>query len=295
METRRLEYFVRIVDAGSINRAASSLGIAQPALSQQLMILEAELRCRLLVRSPSGVAPTEAGERLYVRAQSLLRQVKDLQDMVAADDSGSAGVVSVGMPPSLSLSFGTPLCERVSQEHGRLRLQMVEASGTALLEQLRRGSLDIALIPVDPLRSDIAAKAVLCEEMMFVAPKSYGTERPALPELAAMPWMLTRSPNTTRGMLTAMFAEAKLELNISLEVESLPVLIDLVCRGYGVTFLPRSAVPPSSRSDVVEWQASDGGVRRTIYLCRRNDRSGSGVAAVCELIEGLAGAHSGQP
>ena len=74
MDSRRLRYFVQIVDSGSITRAAASSGVAQPALSQQLAILENELKVKLLERSVSGVTPTAAGRILYARAQAILRQ-----------------------------------------------------------------------------------------------------------------------------------------------------------------------------------------------------------------------------
>src|SRR5690606_5758821 len=65
MELRQLRYFVRIVELGSLTRAAKDLYIAQPALSAQISKLENELDIKLLTRSVRGVMPTEAGESLY--------------------------------------------------------------------------------------------------------------------------------------------------------------------------------------------------------------------------------------
>ena len=79
MDSRRLKYFVQIVDSGSITRAAAVTGIAQPALSQQLAVLENELKVKLLDRSVSGVTPTPAGKILYAHAQTILRQVEDMR------------------------------------------------------------------------------------------------------------------------------------------------------------------------------------------------------------------------
>ena len=74
MNLRRLKYFVKIVDVGSLTQAADLLHIAQPALSQQLAALEGEVRQQLLVRNKRGVTPTEAGKVLYRHAQLILRQ-----------------------------------------------------------------------------------------------------------------------------------------------------------------------------------------------------------------------------
>jgi LysR family nitrogen assimilation transcriptional regulator len=61
LNLRRLKYFVKVVDIGSMTQAADVLHIAQPALSQQLATLEGEVRQQLLVRTKRGVTPTEAG------------------------------------------------------------------------------------------------------------------------------------------------------------------------------------------------------------------------------------------
>jgi LysR family nitrogen assimilation transcriptional regulator len=71
VDFEKLRNFVKIVDAGSMSRAASILRTAQPALSQQLSALEAHFRQKLLIRSNHGVAPTEAGLALYRHAQIL--------------------------------------------------------------------------------------------------------------------------------------------------------------------------------------------------------------------------------
>jgi LysR family nitrogen assimilation transcriptional regulator len=78
MQLRHLCYFVKIVDAGSISRAATTIHVAQPALSQQIAELEEQLGLALLQRSARGVRPTKAGEVLYREAVSILKQVEQL-------------------------------------------------------------------------------------------------------------------------------------------------------------------------------------------------------------------------
>lgn len=64
MQYRQLRYFVKIVEAGSFSRAAATIHVAQPALSQQVAELEEKLGLKLLHRTPRGVVPTSAGEVL---------------------------------------------------------------------------------------------------------------------------------------------------------------------------------------------------------------------------------------
>src|ERR1044072_9059682 len=109
MDTRRLYSFVKIVDAGSITRAADILHIAQPAVSQQLSLLETQFKQQLLIRSKRGVAPTEAGRALYRHAQLILRQVELAQAAVDVSGRAPAGRGSGGRgPPSLGAAPGRP-------------------------------------------------------------------------------------------------------------------------------------------------------------------------------------------
>src|SRR5882672_8321640 len=110
MNLRRLKYFVKIVDIGSLTQAADVLHIAQPALSQQLATLEGEVRQQLLLRTKRGVTPTEAGKVLYRHAQLILRQCEQARVDMDAAGRGVSGAVSVGLAPgTAAASLSLPL------------------------------------------------------------------------------------------------------------------------------------------------------------------------------------------
>ena len=83
MNLKRLQYFLKIVDIGSMTQAADVLHVAQPALSQQLATLEAETGQQLLVRTTRGVTPTEAGKVLYRHAQAMYDDLDQLEALAA--------------------------------------------------------------------------------------------------------------------------------------------------------------------------------------------------------------------
>jgi LysR family nitrogen assimilation transcriptional regulator len=99
MNLRRLKYFVKIVDIGSLTQAAEVLHIAQPALSQQVATLEGELDQQLLIRTKRGVTPTEAGKILYTHARTILRQCEQAQLAVNNVGQTLRGQVSIGLAP----------------------------------------------------------------------------------------------------------------------------------------------------------------------------------------------------
>lgn len=99
MNFRRLKYFVKIVDIGSLTRAAEVLHIAQPALSQQVATLEGEFNQQLLIRTKRGVTPTDAGKILYTHARAILRQCEQAQLAVHNVGQALSGQVSIGFAP----------------------------------------------------------------------------------------------------------------------------------------------------------------------------------------------------
>src|SRR5271154_820602 len=102
MQLRHLRYFVKIVEAGSFSRAAATIHVAQPALSQQMAELEERLGVILLHRSARGVRPTAAGDVLYREACSILRQMEKLPGIVRSTSGEAVGAVSLGMSSTLA-------------------------------------------------------------------------------------------------------------------------------------------------------------------------------------------------
>lgn len=118
MNFRRLRYFVKIVDVGSVTQAADLLHVAQPSLSQQMATLEGEVRQQLLLRTKQGVVPTEAGKVLYRHAQAILRQVDQAKLEMKAAGQGLSGAVSVGLAPGTAASaLALPLLRAVRARH----------------------------------------------------------------------------------------------------------------------------------------------------------------------------------
>jgi LysR family nitrogen assimilation transcriptional regulator len=150
MDSRRLRYFVQIVDSGSITRAAALSGVAQPALSQQLAILENELKVKLLERSVSGVTPTAAGRTLYARAQAILRQFEELREAVHREVKPLSGTVLLGMPPTMLARFGLPLIEKVCSQHPEMHLQIREEGSMVLHELVSNGKIELAISATRP-------------------------------------------------------------------------------------------------------------------------------------------------
>lgn len=235
MDSRRLRYFVQIVDSGSITRAAAATGVAQPALSQQLAVLENELKVKLLERSVSGVTPTPAGRILYARAQTILRQYEDLREAVHREVQPLSGVVSLGMSPTMVPRFALPLIEKVCTQHPEMHLQIKEEGSAVLQDLLATGRIEISISPTRPDGEAIVGEEILTEPLILMYPPGWDIPADAsLAQLAALPWIVPRKPNSIRTIVDAIFAAASLTPRVAVELDSLQNVVETVRRGLGV-------------------------------------------------------------
>src|SRR5512144_3221536 len=99
MNLRQLKYFVGVIDAGNMTRAAEQLHVAQTALGMQIRQLEEDLGIALLVRHSRGVEPTKAGKLLYSRALDILKLVEETRDEVSAAERGDSEAIRFGITP----------------------------------------------------------------------------------------------------------------------------------------------------------------------------------------------------
>src|SRR3984893_10871949 len=136
MELRQLRYFVRIVELGSMGRAALELGVVTSTLSQQISRLENELETRLLQRTSSGVTPTEAGLAFWRQAQLALRHIDHAAH--AAQHARLSGHVSVGMAPSTTGVLGLDFLRIMRERYPDVRLRLVESLSGHLATMLDR-------------------------------------------------------------------------------------------------------------------------------------------------------------
>ena len=243
MNLRRLKYFVKIVDIGSLTQAAEVLYIAQPALSQQLATLEGEVHQQLLVRTKRGVTPTEAGKVLYRHAQVILRQCDQaLADMEAAG-RGLSGQVSVGLAPGTAASaLALPLLRTVRARHPGVLLYLNENYGITLSELIMNGRMDLAVLYGDKAIHGLSFLPLLKEPLFLVGPASMPipAEPVRLTDLRDMERFLPRPYNIVRKLVNEAFMGLGSAPRVVAEIESAFTLTAVIADGLGATILPAS-------------------------------------------------------
>ncbi|WP_043201354.1 LysR substrate-binding domain-containing protein [Paraburkholderia acidipaludis] len=286
MELRQLKYFAAIVEHGNMTRAAETLHVAQPALSQQLANLEADVGGRLFERGPLGMRATAAGEILYRHARSLLRQIDDMRASIDHEIANPSGRVVLGMAGSTARIVAAPLLIAL-KAYPDILIELVERPSAELVGLTAQGSVDLA-IAVDAQPSRGVALTPLFHERLFVvlargAKRSRGRRAGHaidLAELATHPLLLPSPPSTIRSRIEVALTDAHLPYRLAAEVSATDLLIHLVASGVGVTALPWSALADEVRRNRIHaCELLDAKLERELSLCMPAD------VAVSQAVE----------
>ncbi|MCV0437634.1 MAG: LysR family transcriptional regulator [Hydrogenophaga sp.] len=295
MELRQLRYFVRVVELGSMGRAALDLDLVQSALSQQISRLEGELSTRLLQRTPRGVVPTDAGAAFFREAQLTLRHAA--QAVRAAQHARLSGTVSVGLAPTTAAMLGLPLMQAMKARYPDVRLHMVESMSGHLATLLNARELDLAVLfdarlqtqPESPASRLWQVQPLLSEDLFLIAARRDARPRPAtmtLAELGDEPLILPTGPHGLRSALDAAFARAGVVPQVVLEVDSLPMLMAAVDAGLGTTVQPHAAVGrfPDAQTRFSMVPIDDAQARRVNLLCSLSEDELSPAALATRVV-----------
>lgn len=288
MELRQLRYFVRVVELGSISRAALDLGLVQSALSQQISRLEGELATRLLQRTSQGATPTEAGLAFFREAQLALRHADEAAR--SAKEARLSGTVSVGLAPTTASVLGVPLMLAMRERYPAVRLHMVESLSGHLSAMLNARQLDLAvLFDTNPARR-WSVTPLLDEKLFFIRSRAGAPAKsPArlrMAQLKGLPLILPSGPHGLRSTLDGAFSRARLTPSVVAEIDSLAMLMDAVDAGLGGTVQPWAALGrfPDAQQRFQLAEITDGQARRRNSLCSLSDDELSPAALAARVV-----------
>lgn len=290
LNLRQLSYFVRTVELRNMTRAAESLYVAQPALSQQISRLEEEVGAQLLVRHPRGVEPTAKGQILYRQAQTVLREVDAIAGMLHRETAPIAGTVSVGMPSSAARMLALPLIRAVSGRYPTVDLEIVDVSSADLTVLVQQGRVDMSLSPDQENVADLLAVPLVVEELLVLTHPSLvlAQDKLTITDLAGVPLILSRPPNKLRMRVEYAFMNAQLQYKLLAEVSTSAITLPAVREGLGATILPYSAAAAEIEAGTVRHHHLAPPLWRGISLCTsRSKPQRPAAAAVGELIQSL--------
>jgi DNA-binding transcriptional LysR family regulator len=256
VELRQLEYFVAVAKHRHFGRAAEAVYVTQPALSQQVQRLEAELGIALLRRTSRGVELTPAGEDLLGRAEAILAQVTRARGAMDEHAGVVRGAVRVAATTADALHLPDVLAA-FHREHPGVLLALRHASASEVLALVRRGAVDLAVLslggePVDGL----TVTPLGDEPLRAIAAPGESLGAVAIEDLRGRPFVLGEPGTALRATVMAACQEHGFSPVPLLEVSDPATVRFLVSAGLGVSLVPQSWLdqpgPPVSVAALIE-------------------------------------------
>lgn len=237
---RQLQYFMAVVDEGSVTAAAKAQHISQAAVSMAVGQLEKSLGVGLFLRAQSKrMVPTPAGSDLARHARQILQLVDEVEDSVVGGYEDLRGPLRIGATLTVSPRVIPPLVEHFVRNHPLVDISVVEDSPAAVQEAVRGGRLDLALMYVMQTDPDLEAVEVADVRQHLVLPADHalaGAPEIFLGEVIGEPLILLDVPPTVERVLAIIRAHG-LNPQLRWTSSSMETIRAMVARGLGYSFV----------------------------------------------------------
>jgi LysR family nitrogen assimilation transcriptional regulator len=245
MDVTQLKILIHVAELGSLSRAADRMGIAQPALSRHVRLLEEELGVRLFERHGRGMLVTEIGKEVLDHAARVLAELEAIRSTATGGRASFRGLVTIGTTPTVAAIITAPLVQRLIEAHPHLSVRFSSAFSGHLIDWLLRGELDLAVTyNPQPMRS-LRIVPVMVENLLLVGSSDSrlsASRAVSFADLAKLELVLPSPRHGLRDLVDQCARRAGVELRYRVEADSFGAMIDLVRAGFGYTVLPLAPI-----------------------------------------------------
>ena len=288
---QQLRYLVAIADHGTFGAAADAEYVSQPALSAQIKELEKRLGSVLLERSNKGTILTASGDEVVRRARDIIRQVDELVEAAAHDGRSLRGTIRLGAIPTVAPYLLPATVRSIMALHPDIRLLLHEAKTPDLLEQLRNGEIDLAMLARPVIGDDLVVMDLGVDPFLLALPSAHPlAKRRGAVSISTLDddrVLLLDEGHCLRDQTVEVCRMLQTEPE-DVQATSLSALVQMVAAGLGVTLLPKcaSAIEAREGSGIVTKKFSDSTPHRTLVMAWRRSSPNSPVYA--ELARAVA-------
>ena len=242
----KLLTLLKVYETGNYTRAAEQLALTQPAVSQHIKQIEKELGITLFVRSGGKIRPTQEGELVIQYAERVVSLYGNLQQALV-DQKRNISRLRVGVTHTSESNIVTEVLAKYAELNDNVSITIQTDTNRNLYAMLKTYKIDIAI--VEGAVTDPSINSIMLDTDYLVCAMS--NENPlakksiiTLDELKQERMILRLPGSGTRNLFRAHLASRNLsvdEFNVTLEVDNIATIKDLIRRNYGVSILPRSA------------------------------------------------------
>jgi DNA-binding transcriptional LysR family regulator len=285
MDLRQLEIFSRVAELGSFSRAAESLYLTQPTVSEHVRALEEELGVRLLDRLGRGATATRAGQLLLTYATRMLALQKEARQALDSFQGKMSGDLLVGGSTIPGEYVLPALIGRFKEKYPEILVTLLVGDSQNVVDWVAAGRVEIGVVGARLPQRHVEYRDLMPDEEMVVVPAGHpwqGKKQVTLVELAAEPFLMRERGSGTRAALEAALDGAGIEVSpfrVVGEMGSTQAIKQAIKAGVGISVLSRRAVEEEVRHGVLFClRVKDLKITRSFYVATHRERSRSPLA-----------------
>ncbi|MER9757932.1 LysR family transcriptional regulator [Mesorhizobium sp. M0166] len=299
LSLKSLTRFAHVAETGSIRRAAQNLGLGQPQLARQIAHMESALGCRLLNRNVDGSRTTEAGKRFAKSVGAIETVWNDLSRAAAGRFRRSAATIRLGsiIPlghESFVATLLASLLARWMDDKPRAPLFVASKTTDELIAGLKSGAFNAVLLNTVNVPKDFDGYLIAMSPLSLVGHSTIVGSQQCKDSLAKIfqrtPIAVPSARSGLRQIINRLLAEILTEAEVDklriIEVDSMPVILNLVLSHGAVSVLPSESVT-SIRDDLSQIPLSPDHSLPLWLVCRKNESSRSITREVLTMLVGL--------
>ena len=230
--------FCEVAKFGSFSKAAKSLYMTQPAVSQAIMQLESELEIRLFTRTPRGVVLTNEGEILFEYANSAINLINVGEKKIIESKNLMAGELRIGVGDTISRYFLLPFLEKFHCEYPKIKLKVINRTTLELTDLLKSGEVDMAICNLPVKDSTLEIMELMDIHDIFVCGEKY-KDRISIPlsfnEIADLPLILLEPKSNSRLYVEKYILSKGVKIEPEIELGSHDLLLEFARINLGIS------------------------------------------------------------
>ncbi len=289
----QLQTFCQVARRGSFSAAADSLGLSQPAVSQQIRQLETWFGVRLLERTARGMKPTAAGTVLLSQVPPLEEMLFQLHNRVSDCAEQAVGQVSIGTGATVCIHLMPPVLQALRQTHPQLTVSVRTGNTLDILRAVEENRLDGALVTLPADSRQVALTPLFDDDFVVICPPD-APDNAAIPFtpacLSALPLIIFEPGSSTRKCIDTWFSQSGEIITPVMELGSIEAIKSMVNAGMGYSIIPRMALAGIAARPL------SPPLSRTLALALRHDKPvGRGLRALLQQLENTLVQYTGHP
>jgi len=294
---RQVRYLSALAEYRHFGRAAEACSVTQPALSMQIRDLERTLGVAVVERRPGDVMLTDVGREIARRGEDVLTASRDLVDFARHRSGVLTGRLTLGVIPSLAPYLLPRILPSLQGRFPELQLELRETQTRQLIEDIKSGALDAAMLALPVAESDIDTIALFEDLFLLAVPASdprQESARVAAEDIDQSRLILLEDGHCLRDQALAFCATAtrvRSGAGTVFGASSLNTVMQMVAGGYGVTLIPQIAADVERRDARVKFLRLENPQpgRRIGLAFRRTSPRKADFAALGEVVKESVG------